>query len=246
MKIKILIFTFNRPDILSKQINSLKKYLKNEHEIIIVHDSRDNEFVHEFEELCSSLNLQYYHHPSFVGKTPSEYHSESIQWAYDNLISEDDVIFLLDHDMFLIEELNIVDYLKDYDIVGCKQNRKNINYIWPGLMIFKYKSIKDIIFNFHPCSVSGQFLDTGGGTYKILESKNIRFKDSQVCYPDSYNDINLLDESVHQGYPFELHLDNKFLHSRNACSWHNGMNISDASKLKTLNTILKNFIDCDG
>lgn len=246
MKLRVLIFTFNRPELLERQVKCLHKHLKGEYEISVIHDSRNDEFVEEFGKNCSALNLPFYHHNSVVGKTPSQYHSESIQWSYENLIKpkfQEDVIMLLDHDMFLIKEVDIVEYLGEYDIAGCEQSRGNIKYIWPGLCLFKAKSILPINFNFHPCNFFGQDLDTGGGTFQILRTEEIKFKDTGVLYPSAYDDIDLTENSAHLGYPFELHMDRIFLHFRNACSWHNGMNVSDSSKLLVLDSILKDFID---
>ena len=48
MKFKIFIFTFNRPDLLTLQIKCLRKFAKNLNEIYVIHDSRNNEFVDEF------------------------------------------------------------------------------------------------------------------------------------------------------------------------------------------------------
>jgi hypothetical protein len=246
MKLRVLLFTFNRPELLEKQVKCLKKHLMNDHEIIVIHDSRDNEYVDKFVQICSNLNLQFYHHESFSGKTPSQYHSESIQWSYDNLIRNDfqeDIVMLLDHDMFLVKELDVFEYLEDYDIVGCEQSRGDIKYIWPGLCIFKTKSILPIKFNFHPCDFFGQNLDTGGGTFQILRTEEIEFKDTGVLYPSAYDEIDLTENSAHLGYPFELHMERKFLHSRNACSWHNDMNVDDDSKIIVLDSILKDFIE---
>lgn len=246
MKTKILIFTFNRPELLEKQVKCLNNNLKCDYEIIVVHDSRNNKYVEEFTEICSRLQLQFHHHSSLEGNTPSGYHSESIQWAYDNIVKPsfiDDIVVLLDHDMFLIKELDMVEYLGDYDIVGCEQSRGNIKYIWPGLCIFKSKSIFPISFDFHPCNFFGQTLDTGGGTFQILRTEEIKFKDTGVLYPSAYDDIDLTENSAHLGYPFELHMDRSFLHFRNASSWHNNMVINDESKIIVLDSILKDYIE---
>jgi glycosyltransferase involved in cell wall biosynthesis len=246
MKLRVLIFTFNRPELLERQVKCLKKHLLNDYEIVVIHDSRNDQYIEEFSKICSNLGLQYYYHKSLEGKTPSQYHSESIQWAYDNLIKNEyveDIVMLLDHDMFLFKELDVMDYLGDYDIAGCEQSRGDIKYIWPGLCIFKTKSILPIDFDFYPCNFFGQELDTGGGTFQIIRTEEIKFKDTGVLYPSAYDDIDLTEDSAHLGYPFELHMDRMFLHSRNASSWHNGMNVGDESKISVLDSILKDFIE---
>lgn len=247
MKVKVILSTFNRPDLLPIQVGSIRKYLKNENEIIVVHDSRNNEYVDDFVEVCDTLEISFYHHDSISGKSPSQYHGESIQWAYDTIVKYDcidDLTLILDHDMFLIDDLDIIEYISDNDIAGCNQHRGCVEYVWPGLIMFKYQSIKDIEFDFLPGVHMGQVLDTGGGTCYILQDKDIKYKPTGCEYPDSYDGIDLMDEDVNLGFGFELHLDGKFLHFRNACGWHNGLKkvANDDNKKKVLESILKDFL----
>jgi glycosyltransferase involved in cell wall biosynthesis len=247
MKVKVILSTFNRVDLLPIQIKSIQKYLKNDYEIIVIHDSRDNEFVTEFEEICYNNQIKFYHHNSVFGKNPSQYHGEAIQWAYDNIVKEfcaDDLTLILDHDMFLIDDIDLLEYIGDNDISGCHQSRGLVEYIWPGLIMFKYQSIKDIKFDFLPGSYGGEVLDTGGGTYSILKTKGVKYKSTGCEYPDTYGGLDLLDERNNLGFGFELHLEGKFLHYRNACGWHNNLKkpLEDNNKKKVLETILKDFM----
>ena len=85
-------------------------------------------------------------------------------------------------------------------------------------------------------------LDSCGGTYKLLRNKNINFKPTDVIYPDEYNGINLKDPSTSNGgYEMELHANQKFLHFRNACNWHNGLKVDDANKTDLLFKILSDI-----
>lgn len=246
MSTKILLFTFNRPDILEKQVNSIKKHLKNNHEIIVVHDSRDYEYFDKFSQITQRLNIKLYHRNSEFGKSPSQYHADAIQWAYDSVVKDyckDDIVVFLDHDMFLIDDLDIIKFMENYDIVGCLQNRNQIKYVWPGLFIFKEKSLRDIEFDFDPQVVNGLALDTGGGTYKLLQDKKLKFRDSGVVYPDEYKGLSLKDPNVTNGYDYELHLDEKFLHFRNASNWHTNFNVSDENKTLVLDKIMKDILE---
>lgn len=246
MKVKIFLFTFNRSDILENQVKSIQKYLKNDHEIAVIHDSRDYEYFDEFSEISERLNIRLYHRNSEHGRSPSQYHADTIDWAYSEIVKgqcKEDIVVFLDHDMFLIDDLDIVDLMQDYDVIGCLQTRKHIKYVWPGLFIFKENSIGDIEFNFDPQIVDGNALDTGGGTYKILQNKNIKFRDSGVVYPDEYKGISLKDPNITNGYDYELHLDQKFLHFRNASNWHSNFNVSDNNKTLVLDKIMKDILE---
>ena len=245
MKIKIFTFSFNRPDILQYQIDSLKKYIEDDFEFHVVYDTRDNEYLEEFSEICKKNKVYFHHHISEPGNTPSFYNSDAIQWTYDKFAKsgdEDFIGMILDHDIFLIENLNVSQFMEGYDLSGLPQTRGNVEYIWAGLILFRKSSLENIDFNFYPQTVDGQLLDSCGGTYELLRNKKIKFKPTDVVYPDDYQGINLRDPSnSNGGYEMELHADQKFLHFRNACNWHNGMKVVDNHKTSILHSILKDL-----
>lgn len=247
MKTKIFLATYNRPDFLEKQLNSLEKYFSEDYVPIVLHDSRGDEYCAEFDEICSRRNVDIFHHKSPVGKTPSQYHADLILWGYENIALvdyEDQFVMFLDHDMFLIEEFDIISYMNEYSAAGCLQKRENVEYLWPGLTILRMDSVAELQFSFSPGLYYGQSLDTGGGTCDLLRVPGMRYKDTVVEYPNEYQGINLSDSNIHMGYPFELHLDGKFLHYRNACSWHNNFRVFEKSrKDEIFNLILDSFLD---
>ena len=245
MKTEIFTFVFNRPDILDYQIKSIKKFFVGDFDINVVYDTRDNQYFDEFRKICEDNSTNFYNHISKHGQSPSQYHGESVQWVYDNLIINTKGNFIgmfLDHDMFLIDKFNLVEELEKYDVAGCLQTRKNIKYFWPGIFMFKKSSVENIKFDFYPQTVDGQMLDTGGGTYKLLAYESIKFLDTGVEYPEEYNDIDLTDESVVGKYGYELHYRGKFLHFRNACNWHNNYVTEDGNKTEVLKKILGDFL----
>ena len=245
MKTKIFSFAFNRPDILQYQITSLRKFIIGDYDINIVYDTRDNQYYDQFKKICDDNDVNFYHHVSQPGGAPSFYNAHAIKWVYDTVISKEDdcIVMLLDHDMFLIDKFDVQNEISVYDIVGCLQSREHVKYVWPGLCIFKKSSVQDIEFDFYPQTVDGQMLDTGGGTYKLLADKNIKFLDTGVDYPEEYKGIDLKDEKVTGGYGYELHFDNKFLHFRNASNWHTQYQVGDEQKTDLLFQILSDILD---
>lgn len=247
MKVKIYTIAFNRPDILKYQIDSFKTYIQDDLEFHVVYDTRDNEHLEEFSRICEENNVSLHHHISQPGNTPSFYNSDAIQWTYDNFIKpdeEDFIALILDHDVFLIEEFNVSEFMDEYDLAGLIQTRGSVEYVWQGLIFFRKSSLDNLDFDFYPQAVDGQMLDSCGGTYKLLRNDKIRFKPTDVTYPDDYQGINLKDPSnSNGGYEMELHVDQKFLHSRNACNWHNGLKVTDSQKTSILHTILSDFIE---
>jgi len=244
-KTQIFTFVFNRPDLLQKQIDCFKKFFVGQYELNVVCDYREDTYVETFKTICVDNGIKFYPHKSEDNLSPSAYHGASVTWAYTELMLKeysDDYALILDHDMFLVDEFNLCNHMEDYAVSGCLQERADVKYVWPGLTILDLDAVKDIQFDFLPCIGDGQMLDTGGGTYTLL--KEVSFKPSYVEYPESFSSINLA--TVDDGYGFELHLDQTFLHFRNACSWHDNYKVLDNSrKLGVLNLMLSSFLEDD-
>lgn len=248
MAVSIFIFVFNRPDLLDPQIKTLKARIKNNIKIHVVHDCRDRSLCQQFYDVCRKYDAYYYLHLSKPGKSSSIYHANVLNWVYFNIIPalcKNELVFFLDHDMFLLEDFDVQEYLGDYDVAGLEQIREPIKYIWPGIFLFKESSLREVPFNFLPGSVilsDGTYaqVDSGGGTRFIIEDDTIKYKRTNVSYVTEYNGINM--QEVSGGYDCELHLDNKFLHYRNASNWHNNYVISDQEKTRALNIILGDYV----
>jgi len=245
MKTQIFIFVFNRPDLLYKQIKCLRKFFVGEFDINVVCDYRDSKYLQTFESICEDLEVKFYKHESKNVVSPSEYHGSSVTWAYENVMLKEylnDYALILDHDMFLIDYFDLKKYMESYSVSGPIQTRGDVNYVWPGLTILDLQKVKDVPFDFLPCTVKNQMLDTGGGTHSLVES--IPFKSSYIEYPDSFSGIDLT--TIDEGYGFELHLEQMFLHSRNACGWHNQYQVIENSrKNQVLNLILDSILEED-
>lgn len=246
-KTQIFIFAFNRPDLLEKQISCFKKFFVGEYETNVICDCRDEKYVNSFENICKNQNIKFYKHENGDGQqTPSMYHGITVTWAYEEIILkkyQDDYALLVDHDMFLIDYLDMQLTMKGFDVRGCTQFRGEVKYIWPGLTLLDIQNIKDIQFDFLPCVVKNQMLDTGGGTFNLLN--NCLFGGFDVEYPENFHGLNLT--VFDEGYGFELHLDGKFLHFRNACGWHNQFKVFQNSiKNEILNLMVDSFLYEDG
>lgn len=240
MRTDIFIFGFNRPDLLTPQIKSLRKRIKSDYTINVVCDYRNLDYIGQFSKICYDERVPFHPHRSEQQVVPSAYHGASVTWAYNTIMLKEcsDYVFLLDHDMFPIDDFDIDEYMSDCDISGLSQTRGNTRYVWPGLMIMDMRKVKQYQFDFMPCIVDGHPLDTGGGNYPLVE--NLKFKPTDCQYPDTFNGINLLEND--DGYGFELHLNQKFVHFRNASSWHNQYNIDkSSSKNEVIKIITESF-----
>ena len=145
MKTNVICCVFNRPDLLDFQIRSLKKFMKGEVVISVVYDTRDDSYLSEFQSICSRNEVTFYYRKSEPGGSPSFYHAQTANWAYQNIIlkeEEDCFGLFLDHDMFLIDEFDVEEEMSDNDIMGCLQSREDVEYIWPGLFFCKKSSVE--------------------------------------------------------------------------------------------------------
>jgi len=240
--LKIFIFAFNRPDLLQKQLDCFDKYLDGNYDVNVVYDYREDVFGEEFSEICEKNNIKLHYHKSEPGNVPSGYHAESLTWTYQNLLEDDDYVMFLDHDIFLIDKFDLKKRLDEFDISGLKQSRSHVDYFWPGLFMFKYSSIKDIEFDFYPQSAEGESLDSGGGTYKLVKNKNLNIHYVDQEYPDFYKDLNLKDPSINNGHVFEIFDNNRFLHTHNACHWHNNYQVNDDKKTEVIFLMLDEIL----
>lgn len=243
MKTKIFALVFNRPDLLQQQIDSFKKNLISEYEFNAVYDTRDNEYLEEFTEICEKNGVNFYHHVSPPGYNASFYGSDNFRWTYENIILKDEeesFILVIDHDMFLIDEFDVNEFMDGYDIATPTQTREHINYPWQGLFFFRRSALAPKKWNFHPVMVDGISCDAGGGLHSLYEDSHISARHIVVEYPDEYEGINLKEND--DGFGFELLANSAFLHSRNSCHWHNGYDISNKdNKTNLTNFILKDI-----
>lgn len=240
--LKIFIFAFNRPDLLQKQLDCFNKYLDDNYDVNVVYDYRKDVFGEEFSEICKRNNVKLHYHKSEPGNVPSGYHADSVTWVYQNLLEDGDYVMFLDHDIFLIDKFDLKERLNEFDISGLKQSRYNVHYFWPGLFMFKYSSIKDVKFDFYQQCVEGQSLDSGGGTYKLIENKNLNLHFVDQEYPDFYNELDLKDPLINNGHVFEIFDNNTFLHTHNACHWHNGFKVNDVKKTEVTFKIIDDIL----
>lgn len=235
MAVSIFTSVVNRPEFLEIQQKLFKKFLKCEYQFNVIDDSLDDSISSEFKNVSDEHNITYYR-KSQENRSRDEsrwagarHATETIQWTFDEIIKKkhsEDLVLFLDSDMFLLDEFDIEEYMRDAIIAALPQTRGHVKYIWNGIMFFDMKKVLaiDPELNFSDGMVDGELTDIGGYFYYYFKRNNLSFKETDVTYPTHFQDIEIQSDDITQGFNFELHLNGKFLHYRAGTNWHTQSN----------------------
>jgi hypothetical protein len=187
-KVLVMTHSYNRPDFISLQQETLKAFLQDEYEYVVFNDGPTQKLAKQIEETCQGLQIrcirvpQEIHQQPYLARQPWEdWNSPSIrtanaiQYSFDTLgFEHEGIVTVIDSDMFLIRSFSIEEYMKDWDIAAVAQWRgsmRRINYLWNGLMFFKMGTLPNkSSLNFNCGSIDGNLTDTGGFTYYYLKN----------------------------------------------------------------------------
>lgn len=200
-KILIITHSYNRPDFIETQDATFKKFLKEPYRYVVFNDSRDEKICKEIERICKKLELECIRIPQDIHdkpylarngephQTPSVRTAEAIQYSLDTLgFDHDDIVMIIDSDMFLVRDFVISDYMDGIDLAAVPQRRSHVQYIWNGIVFLNMKTMPNKrSFNFNCGWVDGVVTDTGGHTYYYLRAQpTLRFKPvKQYCIYDA-------------------------------------------------------------
>ncbi len=209
---KILIFTyaFNRPDFIEIHHKTFKRFLSDEYEFIVFNDACDAHMRKLINNICAQLDIQCIPIPQEIHNMPYLDHYSSpwyptniqnsavrncnaVQYSLDTVgFNHDDILVLIDSDMFLIKEFSIREYLKHYELAGfhrpcydvpdnfhnCLRDHPDlpiVENIWIALVFIDMKKISNkYALNFNRGALFANsketFLDSGGYTYYYMQN----------------------------------------------------------------------------
>ena len=199
---RVIIFTYsyNRPDFIEIQYKTFKKFLLDDYEFIVFNDATNPAMKQEIRDMCKTCHIQcidipqeiHSHLNSIIAPNvlAAERNCNVVQYSLDLLgFKHDDILVLLDSDLFLINYFSIRKFLAGYDIASflrkcsdsprhnCKKihpNHPTIEYLWIGLIFLDMRTLPNKeIFNVHrePVLLDNHKLinlDSGGYTYYYL------------------------------------------------------------------------------
>lgn len=211
----IIVITFNCPEYLQIQYDAFKKFAQFKFEFIVC-DNSDDENAERIRSICSKNHIFYCQNKT-EEKDFSISNALGLNLAWNVFHNNVDYIFFADHDLFPFKRFELK---SKYDLVGLKQIRKHINYLWNGCLMIDTNIVSQM--DFMPGEDNGVRYDTGGKMAKLLSELG-----GNVFYisEDKFKNDD--------GYEYSV-LDETFLHIVNGSNWK-----EDEGHKKRIDSILK-------
>lgn len=200
----VLIFTtaYNRPDFIALQHKSLVKYLKDDFEYVVFNDAAQIADHTAIVEECEKLNIKCIDFPQYLHVQPQDpyleihvapcRHAQVIQYAFDTLgFKHNDIVAILDADLFLVEDFSIRNYMQGYDIAGSEKNgiiwstfspTNKYTFLWPILLFLDMSKLPDKhTMKFEIMNYDNHYFDSCGSLYFYLrDHPSIKIKKFDV------------------------------------------------------------------
>ena len=217
---------FNRPDFIKIQMDSFKKFIKNDFNFLIINNSGEK----SIEDTCKNLNIDCINlNNDNLG--PSVSHSLGLKELGNYIKNDGNIHVILDHDMFIIEDIDFFSYMDNKSIMFIGQTKEDLVYMWPGLIIIDSNLCPNLnTLNLSSGVFNDIYCDSGGGSYKyLLDNPDLNIKNP--VEKAEYSDIDDLNT-------FFFVYDNKFLHYFRGSNWIH----MDENKLSDKDLRLKKII----
>ena len=160
--IRFYAIHFNRVDFISLQQRTLKSFVVDKHELIIINNGRDDDRTSIF-TVCKGLGLQCHSVESPRFDLAGESHIRAMDYCLANFIQkDDDISVILDHDMFAFAPVSIRQMLDGYAVAGLAQGKGSVKYLFPGLVALDVPNLPNFAdFNLRGGKVDGIQCDVG-------------------------------------------------------------------------------------
>lgn len=209
---------------MEQQVTLIKKYFKvNEGSKIKIYGYVDGHNVNNKKIMCNKWNqlkVEPIQVPEiFNGRirqhmTPSESFGIASQWVYETYIKDNttDIFVCMENDIFPFKNINIEEYVKDYEI--CGEVRFNalhlpdrMNHFWQGFIIYNKQLMENSnlwssLYNSNiKCLYNSNhyWIDTGGESYFWIEKdkKNRKIRQMVTNGNEKYDGFSSLKCTPH-------------------------------------------------
>ncbi len=230
-KVLIMTYVHSRPDFIELHVKTFKNFLKDDYEYVVFNDAPNRNMQLKIEQTCQNLAVRCFRVPNHKQNRqhPGTRHMDGIKYSFDLLgFNHDDILVMVDADMFLVRPFSIVDCLKGYDMVGVKQIRtaedKTIMYVAPSLVFMDMKMLPNKrTISFEGGYIQGLACDVGAQMYTYFRNNtDIRLKlidpVTISTLPDNSNELAALgyDENTIDliliNRCFEYYVNGTFIH----------------------------------
>lgn len=204
MKLGIVIIAFNAPDLIIKQLELLKRFCKDEYDLIIVDNSSDYTAIQSIRYHTKGKCI--YLKSNAQTTDSSESHAFASNLAYTKFKDEYQYLFFLDHDCLPFKHFSVVEILSERLMAGLAQEKHEI-YFWPGCFMFNAEMVKNVDFGTRPG------LDTGGATFQLIKEHGV---DNCIFFSETYEQNPYFKKSQ---YDFYSIIGETFMHCLNGSNW---------------------------
>jgi glycosyltransferase involved in cell wall biosynthesis len=211
-KLGIVIVTYNIADLITKQVECIRRFCKDDdYDIIVVDNSDDTEIATAINYYISSLDVVYLKTQS-ADHNDSNSHAFACNVSYAKYRNKYKMFFYMDHDLFPVRDFSVAEILKERAMAGLGQ-AKSKDYYWPGCVMWNNESTDNSLIDFSVNHALG--LDTGGNLYKAIESHG---KEWCAFFNEKYYENNFYKETFYNFYATIN--DDMFMHFINSSNWN--------------------------
>lgn len=186
MHAEVLVFTyaFNRPDFIKIQHDTLEEFLLDDYKFIVFNDAKDPKLEKQIEDMCAQLNIQCIRIPQEIHSRPylprlaredrqhpSVRNCNVVQYSLNTVgFDHDDIVILLDSDMFLVKPFSAREFMQGYSLAGLNQCKGHVEYLWIGLVFLDMKNLPNKnTLTFNCGEVDGYAVDAGGHSHNYMK-----------------------------------------------------------------------------
>ena len=276
-KFIIMSSHFNTIEYIKFQYLSLKKFITNEYEFIVINDSKDKKCYTNYNNDNLNIditNICKFYNIECINFNQNDHINRQILYPYEinddfkeiknnpnsrcadvtqfmlNLFNkkysslDNNILIILDSDMFFVQNINLESIIEDYDIVAIQQSRKNnVKYLWNGIVIINPKKLKNLNeMNWNCGFVNSEPTDVGGYTHFYIEKykPNIKYINYNIySYPETVIKSNSLPLNI-KNFFLDIckikknnscnkeYIANSIIHLRGGGNWdHQGIDTMD-------------------
>ena len=181
--VDLITVAFNNVKLIRLQEQFLRKFIRDPYTHIIADNSSNPEARKTIRQFCTDNGIAYIGLPiNHLNRIGSSYsHANALNYVYRHVIRHRRpyAFGIIDHDLFPIRPVTILDKLESQPIYGPLRRFGNEWYLSAIMSFFKYDYVADKRVDFMPVTPNKHYLDSGGGNwydiYSRLDIKSLVF-----------------------------------------------------------------------